>query len=68
MAPVQVGDETDMPIKVTVEGVRSMVEEHLKRFGLSTDRFIELGRADELDEPELRDLWLIWGTEIDLVE
>ncbi len=37
--------------------------------GLDLARFYELGRNDELDDPELRDLWLIWGdviTEADL--
>lgn len=29
--------------------------------GLTYERFVELGRADELVNPELRDLWLIWG-------
>ncbi len=29
--------------------------------GLSLRRFYELGTADELDEPSLRDLWLIRG-------
>lgn len=29
--------------------------------GLDLDRFVELGRSDELDDPRLRDLWLIWG-------
>lgn len=28
---------------------------------ISLERFYELGRRDLLDDPELRDLWLIWG-------
>jgi hypothetical protein len=29
--------------------------------GLDFRRFYELGREDKLDNPTLRDLWLIWG-------
>lgn len=35
------------------------------RYGLDLDRLQALGRSDELVEPELRDLWLIWGPAID---
>lgn len=31
---------------------------------LTLERFYELGRRDELDNPTLRDLWLIWGDEL----
>lgn len=30
-------------------------------FGLDYARFVKLGRLGQLVEPELRDLWLIWG-------
>lgn len=42
-----------------------------EEFGLGLGRFFELGRAGELIEPELRDLWLIWGkdlTEADILD
>lgn len=35
-----------------------------KDHGLSLERFYELGHRDELDDPTLRDLWLIWGDEL----
>lgn len=41
--------------------VRAMLADAAGRFGLDLDRFQNLGRSGELVEPELRDLWLIWG-------
>lgn len=44
---------------------RNEIVEMLRRaaasVGLEFERFYELGKADELDNPRLRDLWLIWG-------
>jgi hypothetical protein len=39
--------------------------------GLDLSSFYRLGHADELDNPRLRDLWLIWGdvlSEADLAD
>ena len=41
-----------------------MLTEAAERSGLTLERFFELGRADKLESPRLRDLWLIWGDEV----
>lgn len=38
-----------------------MLRREATEAGLTLERFYELGRADKLDSPRLRDLWLIWG-------
>jgi hypothetical protein len=38
-----------------------MLSRAAEKHGLDLRRFFELDRADELDDPNLRDLWLIWG-------
>lgn len=53
-----------MTRKVNHRDVVRMLEEAAKANGLSLARFFELGRHDELDNPTLRDLWLIWGEEL----
>ena len=58
-----------MNITVPREEIVSMLERAVNDVGLGLRRFYELGRADRLDDPSLRDLWLIWGdilTEEDL--
>jgi hypothetical protein len=60
-----------MTQKVSHRDIVRMLENAEKENGLSLQRFFELGRADALDNPTLRDLWLIWGdelTEADLSE
>ncbi|HOT79132.1 MAG TPA: hypothetical protein PKY13_04055 [Microthrixaceae bacterium] len=41
-----------------------MIETALASSGLDLARFTELGRTDQLVDPNLRDLWLIWGAEL----
>lgn len=53
-----------MTHKVNHRDVVRMLEEAANDNGLSLKRFFELGRSDELDNPTLRDLWLIWGEEL----
>lgn len=50
-----------MNITVPREEIVSMLERAANDAGLGLRRFYELGRADRLDDPSLRDLWLIWG-------
>lgn len=53
-----------MTRKVDHQDIVRMLEEAARAQGLSLARFLELGRTDELDNPMLRDLWLIWGDEL----
>lgn len=54
--------ETDiMTITVPREEIIGMLERSAREVGLGLREFYELGRADELDDPRLRDLWIIWG-------
>ena len=58
-----------MTITVSREEVVSMLERAANDAGLGLRGFYELGREDRLDDPSLRDMWLIWGdtlTEEDL--
>ena len=58
-------------ITVPREEVVRMLERAANDVGLGLRGFYELGKADRLDDPSLRDLWLIWGdtiTEEDLAE
>ncbi|WP_420612153.1 hypothetical protein [Candidatus Spongiisocius sp.] len=58
-----------MAITVTREEIIGMLEGAANDVGLGLRGFYELGKEDRLDEPLLRDLWLIWGdvlTEDDL--
>ena len=50
-----------MTITVAREEVIGMLERAANEVGLGLRRFYELGKADRLDDPLLRDLWLIWG-------
>ncbi len=58
-----------MVTTVPREQIVAMLERAANDVGLDLRRFYELGKADRLDEPTLRDMWLIWGdvlTEDDL--
>ena len=58
-----------MTINVPREEIVGMLERAANEVGLGLRGFYELGKADRLDDPSLRDLWLIWGdllTEDDL--
>ena len=60
-----------MVISVARENVVAMLADEASKCGLSLRQFYELAKSDELDEPLLRDLWLIWGGSIieeDLVD
>lgn len=50
-----------MTITVPREDVVRMLERAASGAGLGLRRFYELGKADRLDDPSLRDMWLIWG-------
>ena len=50
-----------MTTKVDRSEIVEMMSRAAAKHGLDLERFFDLGRADELDEPSLRDLWLIWG-------
>ena len=56
-------------ITVPREEVVRMLERAAGEVGLGLREFYELGKSDRLDDPGLRDMWLIWGdalTEDDL--
>ncbi|MCY4621120.1 MAG: hypothetical protein OXD34_04685 [bacterium] len=58
-----------MTITVAREDVIRMLERAASGVGLGLRGFYELGSEGRLDDPSLRDLWLIWGdilTEEDL--
>lgn len=50
-----------MTITVPREEVVRMLERVANEVGLGLRVFYELGKADRLDDPLLRDMWLIWG-------
>lgn len=50
-----------MTITVAREEVIGMLERAANEVGLGLRAFYELGKEDRLDDPLLRDLWLIWG-------
>ena len=50
-----------MTITVPREEVVTMLERAASDAGLGLCGFCELGKADRLDDPLLRDMWLIWG-------
>lgn len=46
---------------VSTAELRADVERVVAEEGMSFDLFMELGQADELRSPRLRDLWLLAG-------
>ena len=50
-----------MTVTVPREEIVEMLARSAREVGLGLREFYELGRTDELDDPELRDLWIIWG-------
>lgn len=46
---------------VSSDEVNAMLAAVAERHGLTLDQLRELASRDELVDPELRDLWLIWG-------
>lgn len=56
-------------LTVPREEIVEMLKRNADETGLGLRGFYELGKEDRLDNPLLRDLWLIWGdvlTEEDL--
>ncbi len=56
-------------LTVPREDIVEMLRRNADATGLGLRAFYELGKEDRLDNPLLRDLWLIWGdvlTENDL--
>lgn len=54
-------EEHSVAITVAREEVIGMLERAANKVGLGLRGFYELGKEDRLDDPLLRDLWLIWG-------
>ena len=50
-----------MIITVEREKIVKMLERAANENGMGLRQFYELGVEDHHDNPELRDLWLIWG-------
>ena len=50
-----------MTIIVPQGGIIEMLERSAREVGLGLREFYELGRTDELDDPQLRDLCIIGG-------
>ncbi len=48
-------------LTVTREDIVEMLRRNAEATELGLRRFYELGKQDRLDNPLLRDLWLIWG-------
>lgn len=48
--------------EVDRQQIIEMIARMVSNEGTTLRRFRELGRKDELENPELRDLWLIWGS------
>jgi hypothetical protein len=48
-------------ISMTQGDVDKMLEEHAARFNYTLEEVRRMAEAGELMEPELRDLWIIWG-------
>lgn len=46
---------------ITSDELRADVERVLGEERMTFERFVELGQADELHNPRLRDLWLLAG-------
>ena len=46
---------------VTVPEIRERIRVAVKPYRLTLDEFIGYGLSDDLDDPTLRDLWLLWG-------
>ncbi len=44
--------------------MRRALEEAVTAEGMDFGRFVELGKADRLENSELRELWIIWGSSI----
>lgn len=38
-----------------------IIDSVLEAHGLTRSKFVELGEKGWLEDPDLRDLWLIWG-------
>ncbi len=53
-----------MERKVDHDELVGMLRAAARDHGLTLEEFYDLGRADSLDAPLLRDLWLIWGDEL----
>ncbi len=49
---------------VARDEILNRIDSILSSYGLTRSQFVALGEAGQLGEPELRDLWLIWGMEI----
>jgi hypothetical protein len=45
--------------------VVAMLRRRAAAHGMTLDELVAQGRAGTLDPPELRDLWLIWGEELE---
>lgn len=48
-------------VTVTEDEVREWLTREAQEAGMSFPEFVEQGKDDTLDDPNLRDLWLIWG-------
>ncbi len=50
--------------KMSAEEILETIDLILRDAGLTRAEFVDLGDRGILSEPELRDLWLIWGTDV----
>lgn len=48
-------------VTMTREELHAMLEREAARYGYTVNEVRDMATAGELEEPELRDLWLIWG-------
>jgi len=50
-------------ITITREQVDEMLAQSAKQYGYTLEELRSMARDGSLSEPELRDLWIIWGDE-----
>ncbi len=48
-------------INLTEEELWKRIDPSLEDLGMTRDRFIAEGRNDTLEDPQLRDLWIVYG-------
>lgn len=61
-ATLNVAEEDDMVRKtVTRDQLDEMLADEARSRGMSLDDLRELAESGELQDPYLRDLWIIWG-------
>lgn len=48
-------------VRTSYSDFEARVRDEVERYGMSLEEFVRAGRNDDLEEPELRELWLRSG-------